>query len=53
MMGLYPAERIFARKSNRAINLLTLSYAPQFDGTFVNQEYQLSFLPVFYYRINF
>ncbi|GAB2524386.1 carboxypeptidase regulatory-like domain-containing protein [Spirosoma aerophilum] len=34
-------------------NLLTLSYAPQPDGTFVKQEYQLGFLPVFYYRVNF
>lgn len=34
-------------------NLLSLSYAPQSDGTFVKQEYQLGFLPVFYYRINF
>ena len=34
-------------------NLLSLSYAPQSDGTFVKQEYQLGFLPVFYYRVNF
>ena len=34
-------------------NLLSLSYAPQPDGTFVKQEYQLGFLPVFYYRVNF
>lgn len=34
-------------------NLLTLSYAPQPDGTFIKQEYQLGFLPVFFYRVNF
>jgi hypothetical protein len=34
-------------------NLLSLSYAPQPDGTFVKQEYQLGFLPIFYYRVNF
>lgn len=34
-------------------NLLSLSYAPQPNGSFVKQEYQLGFLPVFYYRINF
>ncbi|UFH56081.1 TonB-dependent receptor [Spirosoma sp. KNUC1025] len=34
-------------------NLLSLSYAPQPDGTFIKQEYQLGFLPVFYYRVNF
>ncbi|GAB4038995.1 carboxypeptidase-like regulatory domain-containing protein [Spirosoma gilvum] len=34
-------------------NQLTLSYAPQPDGTFIKQEYQLGFLPVFYYRVNF
>ncbi len=34
-------------------NLLSLSYAPQPDGSFVKQEYQLGFLPVFYYRVNF
>ena len=34
-------------------NMLSLSYAPQSDGTFVKQEYQLGFLPVFYYRVNF
>jgi hypothetical protein len=26
---------------------LSLSYAPQPDGTFIKQEYQLGFLPVF------
>jgi hypothetical protein len=34
-------------------NLLSLSYAPQPDGSFIKQEYQLGFLPVFYYRIDF
>ncbi|MFC5407882.1 TonB-dependent receptor [Larkinella bovis] len=34
-------------------NILTLSYAPQPDGSFIKQEYQLGFLPVFYYRIDF
>ncbi|XWW45725.1 TonB-dependent receptor [Fibrella sp. USSR17] len=34
-------------------NLLSLSYAPQPNGTFVKQEYQLGFLPIFYYRVNF
>lgn len=34
-------------------NMLSLSYAPQPDGTFIKQEYQLGFLPVFYYRVNF
>ncbi|GAB3960706.1 carboxypeptidase-like regulatory domain-containing protein [Spirosoma harenae] len=34
-------------------NQLTLSYAPQSDSTFIKQEYQLGFLPVFYYRVNF
>ncbi|GAA4469283.1 carboxypeptidase-like regulatory domain-containing protein [Nibrella saemangeumensis] len=34
-------------------NLLSLSYAPQPDGTFIKQEYQLGFLPVFFYRIDF
>ncbi|GAB3919501.1 TonB-dependent receptor [Larkinella terrae] len=34
-------------------NILTLSYAPQPDGTFIKREYQLSFLPVFYYRVDF
>ena len=34
-------------------NVLTLSYAPQPDGSFVKQEYQLGFLPVFYYKIDF
>ncbi|RRB06468.1 TonB-dependent receptor [Larkinella rosea] len=34
-------------------NILTLSYAPQPDGTFIKREYQLGFLPVFYYRVDF
>ncbi|MCR9066562.1 MAG: TonB-dependent receptor, partial [Cytophagales bacterium] len=34
-------------------NILSLSYAPQPDGTFIKQEYQLGFLPVFFYRVNF
>ncbi|MBU1820428.1 MAG: TonB-dependent receptor [Bacteroidetes bacterium] len=34
-------------------NQLSLSYAPQPDGSFIKQEYQLGFLPVFYYRIDF
>lgn len=34
-------------------NLLSLSYAPQPDGSFIKQEYQLGFLPVFYYKIDF
>ncbi|GAB3335957.1 carboxypeptidase-like regulatory domain-containing protein [Larkinella ripae] len=34
-------------------NILTLSYAPQPNGTFIKQEYQLGFLPVFYYRVDF
>lgn len=34
-------------------NVLTLSYAPQPDGSFIKQEYQLGFLPVFYYKIDF
>jgi hypothetical protein len=34
-------------------NLLSLSYAPQPNGSFIKQEYQLGFLPVFYYRVNF
>ncbi|WP_234737071.1 TonB-dependent receptor [Tellurirhabdus bombi] len=34
-------------------NILTLSYAPQPDGTFIKQEYQLGFLPVFFYRVDF
>lgn len=34
-------------------NILSLSYAPQPDGSFIKQEYQLGFLPVFFYRINF
>ncbi|MBB5283727.1 hypothetical protein HNQ92_001853 [Rhabdobacter roseus] len=34
-------------------NQLSLSYAPQPDGTFIKQEYQLGFLPVFYYRVDF
>ncbi|MCP1382479.1 TonB-dependent receptor [Runella salmonicolor] len=32
-------------------NLLSLSYVPQ--APYVKQEYQLGFLPVFFYRINF
>ena len=34
-------------------NILTLSYAPQKDGSFIKEEYQLGFLPVFFYRIEF
>lgn len=34
-------------------NVLTLSYAPQPDGSFLKQEYQVGFLPVFYYKIDF
>ncbi|GAA4469259.1 carboxypeptidase-like regulatory domain-containing protein [Nibrella saemangeumensis] len=34
-------------------NLLSLTYAPQPDGSFIKQEYQLGFLPVFFYRIDF
>ncbi|GAB3494468.1 carboxypeptidase-like regulatory domain-containing protein [Spirosoma knui] len=34
-------------------NILSLSYAPQPDGSFIKQEYQLGFLPVFLYRIDF
>ncbi|MGA0555070.1 carboxypeptidase regulatory-like domain-containing protein [Larkinella sp. VNQ87] len=34
-------------------NILTLSYAPQPDGSFIKREYQLGFLPVFYYRVDF
>ncbi len=34
-------------------NQLSLSYAPQPDGSFIKQEYQLGFLPVFFYRIDF
>ncbi|WP_128544037.1 TonB-dependent receptor [Larkinella soli] len=34
-------------------NVLTLSYAPQPDGSFIKREYQLGFLPVFFYRIDF
>ncbi|GAB4020112.1 carboxypeptidase-like regulatory domain-containing protein [Spirosoma migulaei] len=34
-------------------NILSLSYAPQPDGTVVKKEYQLGFLPVFLYRIDF
>ena len=34
-------------------NILSLSYAPQPDGSFIKQEYQLGFLPVFFYRVNF
>ncbi|WP_138991511.1 TonB-dependent receptor [Larkinella sp. C7] len=34
-------------------NILSLSYAPQPDGTFIKREYQLGFLPVFYYRVDF
>ena len=34
-------------------NILSLSYSPQPDGTFIKQEYQLGFLPVFFYRVNF
>ncbi|WP_460984825.1 TonB-dependent receptor [Spirosoma fluminis] len=34
-------------------NMLSLSYAPQPDGSFIKQEYQLGFLPVFLYRVDF
>ena len=34
-------------------NILSLSYAPQPDGTFIRKEYQLGFLPVFLYRVDF
>ncbi|RYC71026.1 TonB-dependent receptor [Spirosoma sordidisoli] len=34
-------------------NLLSLSYAPQPDGSFIKQEYQLGFLPIFLYRVDF
>lgn len=34
-------------------NILSLSYAPQPDGTFIKTEYQLGFLPVFFYRVDF
>lgn len=34
-------------------NVLTLSYAPQANGEFIKKEYQLGFLPVFFYRIDF
>ncbi|MFD1142964.1 carboxypeptidase regulatory-like domain-containing protein [Larkinella insperata] len=34
-------------------NILTLSYAPQPDGSFIKREYQLGFLPVFFYRVDF
>lgn len=34
-------------------NILSLSYAPQPNGEFIKQEYQLGFFPVFYYRVDF
>ncbi|CCH55069.1 hypothetical protein BN8_04303 [Fibrisoma limi BUZ 3] len=34
-------------------NILSLSYAPQPDGSIIKQEYQLGFLPIFLYRIDF
>jgi hypothetical protein len=34
-------------------NILTLSYAPQPEGSFIKTEYQLGFLPVFFYRVDF
>lgn len=34
-------------------NLLRLSYAPDGKGNFIQQEYQIGFLPIFYYRIDF
>jgi len=34
-------------------NVLTLSYAPQTDGSLIKREYQLGFLPIFFYRIDF
>lgn len=34
-------------------NILSLSYAPQPDGTFIKKEYQLGFLPIFLYRVDF
>lgn len=34
-------------------NILSLSYAPQPDGSFIKTEYQLGFLPVFFYRVDF
>jgi len=34
-------------------NILSLSYAPQPDGSFIKKEYQLGFLPIFFYRIDF
>lgn len=34
-------------------NILSLSYAPQPDGSFIKQEYQLGFLPIFLYRVDF
>ena len=34
-------------------NLLRLSYAPDGKGNFIQKEYQIGFLPIFYYRIDF
>lgn len=34
-------------------NVLSLSYAPQPNGEFIKKEYQLGFLPVFFYRVDF
>ncbi|MBK9934725.1 MAG: TonB-dependent receptor [Cytophagaceae bacterium] len=34
-------------------NILSMSYAPQPDGSFIKTEYQLGFLPVFFYRVDF
>ena len=34
-------------------NILSLSYAPQPDGSFIKVENQLGFLPVFFYKLNF
>lgn len=35
-------------------NILTLTYAPDDpDGDFIKEEYQLGFLPIFYYKLDF